>query len=66
MKKILIIIIAMCIWGNSVLAQNDLTKPYDMNNGSTIISEKESNDLFLGVDISERIITTAIIIGELI
>ena len=66
MKNTLTIIIAMCIWGNLILAQSDLTKPYDMNNGSSIISEKESNDSFLGIDISERIITTTIILGELI
>lgn len=66
MKKTLTIIIAMCIWGCNLLAQNDLTKPYDMNNGSTIISEKDSNNLFLGIDFTERIITTAIIIGEIV
>lgn len=66
MRKILTIIIAMCIWGCSLLAQNNLTKPYDMNNGSTIISEKDSNNLFMGIDFSERVITTAIIIGEIV
>ena len=66
MKKTLTIIIAMCIWGCNLLAQNDLTKPYDMNNGSTIISEKDSNNLFMGINFTERMITTTIIIGEII
>lgn len=66
MKNTLTIIIAMCFWGINLFAQNDLTKPYDMNNGSTIISEKESNDLFMSIDFSETTVTTVIIIGEII
>ncbi len=62
-KTAIIFLLILCV--NFLFAQEDLSKPYDMNNGKTIITERENNNSIFGIEISERFITTSVIVGEL-
>lgn len=62
-KPTIIFLLLLCL--NFTFAQEDLSKPYDMNNGKTIINESSNNNSIMGIEISERLITTSVIVGEL-
>lgn len=62
-KTAIIFLLILCV--NSLFAQEALSKPYDMNNGETIISERGNNNSIFRIEISERFITTSVIVGEL-
>ncbi|MCW8849375.1 MAG: hypothetical protein OQJ81_05290 [Melioribacteraceae bacterium] len=59
------IIFLLILFVNFTIAQEELSKPYDMNNEKIVITESENNNSILGIEITERIITTSVIIGEL-
>ena len=62
-KPAIIFLLLLCV--NFIFAQENLSKPYDMKNGKTINNESGSNNLIMGIEISERLITTSVIVGEL-
>lgn len=63
MKRIIIIILLTTIWSVIICAQNT---PYDMKDDVQVVKDKENLGFFLGNDVSERILTTSLIIGELV
>ena len=65
MKTNLTILFLLILCANFIFAQEDLSEPYDMNDGKTIINESENNNSILGIEITERVITTSVIVGEL-
>jgi hypothetical protein len=63
MKRLIIIILLTTIWSATLCAQNT---PYDMKDDVQVVKDKENLSSFLGNDVSERILTTSLIIGELV
>lgn len=61
----LTIIFLLILSVNFIFAQEELLKPYDMNNGEPVIAKSENNNSIMGIEISERLITTSVIVGEL-
>lgn len=63
MKNILIILIMIISWSCTISAQDQLQQSSDMRNASNNVIDKE---VTLMDGISERVVTTSIIIGEII
>jgi len=66
MKYKLKILLLVIIWSTSYSAQNHSSKPYDMRDDSQIVKQGESNDFTIWGSLSERVITTSVVVGEII
>lgn len=65
MKKILTLILVAMILSNLVFAQNVPSKSYDMGKQENVTKKSDSNDITFSFSISEGMITSVVIIGEL-
>lgn len=66
MKKVVIILFLVTVLGNLSLAQSEPTKSYDMDKQASVTKKSDPNDFTFSFSISERMITTAVIVGELV
>ena len=65
MKKTITILFVILVLGGT-LAQNHSPKTYDMSTETQIADKDQSNDIVLARGVSERLITTSVIVGEVI
>jgi len=66
MKKLSIQLILLIILGSSLIAQVKSSKPYDMKDNSRIEKKNESDKSSIFSAIPERVITTSVIVGEIL
>lgn len=66
MKKVLIIIFLVTVLGNLLLAQSKTSKSYDMDKQVNVTKKNDPNVFTFSFSISEGMITTAVIVGELV
>ena len=66
MKKVLIILFLVTVLSNISLAQSKTSKSYDMDKQVNVTKKNDPNEFTFSFSISERMITTAVIVGELV
>lgn len=66
MKKVQLTLILVMILGNIIFAQDEPSKSYDMGKQARVTNNSDSNDFTFSFSISEGMITTAVIFGEIV